>query len=151
MRATGSRAPSGAASPGAPRSIDFAIDICADFGRGTALRGYIDSQKGEGVDVHLVMAAGIGGQLSPGTTVARVGGYTVLAEGGVPPPEKRSRVGKVTEREGTLEQAARGHSQKTAKIKYEEQKRKQFVEESRDQVIFEDVLVLPPRPGRASH
>jgi predicted amidohydrolase len=131
--------------------IDFAVDICADFGRGTALRSYIDSQKGEGVDVHLVMAAGIGGQLSPSTTVARVGGFTLLAEGGFAKqrPELRSKVGKVKKREGTLEQAAKGHSASAPKVEYEEQERKQFVEESPDLVIFEDVLVLPPRSPAA--
>jgi predicted amidohydrolase len=131
--------------------IDFAVDICADFGRGTALRAYLDSQKGEGVDVHLVMAAGFGGDLSPSTTVARVGGYTLLAEGGSLQqyPEKRAKVGKVKKREGTLEEAARRHSKSSATVEYEEQTRKRFVDEPKDLVIFEDVLVLPPRPPKS--
>jgi hypothetical protein len=124
--------------------VDFAIDICADYGRGTALRQYIDTHaSGEGVDVHLVMAAGIAGQLVPQNTAARVGGYTLLAEGGSMKgrPEGRSKIGKVTAREGTLESGAKNQA-----VTMEEQVRKTYVEPDRkDLVIFEDILALPPR------
>jgi predicted amidohydrolase len=82
--------------------IDFAVDICADFGRGTALRAYLDSQKGEGVDVHLVMAAGFGGDLSPSTTVARVGGLHPARRGRLPAAVPREA------REGREGEEARG-------------------------------------------
>jgi hypothetical protein len=124
--------------------VDFAIDICADFGRGTALRQYIDTHAtGEGVDVHLVTAAGIAGQLNPQNTAARVGGYALLAEGGAMKsrPEGRSKIGKITAREGTLESGA-----KNEKVTMQEEVSKTYLEPDRkDLVIFDNILALPPR------
>jgi hypothetical protein len=87
--------------------VQFAIDLCRDYGAGTALREYVhDNPAGAGVDAHLVIYGGGGAELGPDKTAAQTGGYTIVADSFGGNPAGRGKVAQVESRPGTVADAA---------------------------------------------
>jgi hypothetical protein len=92
----------------------FCIETCADFASGTALREYAQHDPaGEGIDVHLVIAAGV----PPGPTdyvksTARQDGYLIICDSGSAQStvNLRSAVYKIQERQGSVKASASQYS-----------------------------------------
>jgi hypothetical protein len=121
--------------------VHLAVDICRDFGAGTALREYIDrNPTGEGVDAHLVIYGGGGAALGPDLTAARTGGYTVVADAFGTSADARGKTAQVSARKGTVQQDALSGERVT------------YDEKNATNTRIADVLIFDslPLPGRAN-
>jgi hypothetical protein len=88
----------------------FCMETCADFSSGTALREYAQTQPtGQGVDVHLVVAAGVPpGQKDYAKSVARKNGCVIICDAGSPQSsvQLRAAVYTIQDRQGSVKDSA---------------------------------------------
>lgn len=96
--------------------LKMGLEICADNGSGMLMRElYDENPEHEGVDVQMVVACGLGGGIpQAGTSSAKEGGYTLLADGLRSNDEGARRtkpIAQVGHRDGSVVESSRKQHQ----------------------------------------